>query len=154
MSESTIRAQLASIIEGAVSTSSVHAHAIKITSEEEVIAAFDGGTNDAEGRAILDGWVVFPGSYTTKALTATCGFRESTYTFSIYGYRSLIDGQEALMETDVNALLDALVTPANMNTLTPSAVVAEARAQVGPASLAGITVWEAAITVEVVEYPH
>lgn len=154
MSESTIRTQIASVINGATDAPNVHTSAVKITSEEDMIAAFDGGTNDAEGRAILNGWVVFPGSYSTKALTATCGFRESTYTFNVYGYRSLIDGQETLMEADVNAVLAALMLRSNFNSLTPSAVVTEASAQVGPAQLVGITVWEAFITVVVVEYPH
>jgi hypothetical protein len=97
---------------------------------------------------------VFPGNATTKMLTATCGFRESTYTFNAYGYRSITTGTEAAMEADVGVVITALLTLSNFNTMTPSAVVTEVTSQVGPAQLVGTTVWEAFLTVVVVEYPH
>lgn len=153
MSEATIRAQIASVISGVVNTDQVHSSAVKITSEEDLISSFGYG-HDSDGRALIDGWVVFPASYVTKALTATCGFRESTYTFNVYGYRSLIDGTETQMETDVGAIVTALLTPSNFSTLTPSTVVTEVTTQVGPAQLVGVTVWECYATIVVVDYPH
>lgn len=153
MSESLIRAKIASIIGGAVSTTKIHSTGIKITSEEDLITYLGNGT-DTDGRNKIDGWVVFPGSTASKVLTATCGYRETTHTYAVYGYRSMTTGAEALMEVDVAALEAALLTPSNFWTLATPATVTDVTVSVGPTQLVGITAWEAFFTVVVVEYPH
>ncbi len=156
MSESSIRAALANLIETALTVGGdvpkVHAAALRLTSEEDVTAALDSGTTDSEGRTVLRGWVVFPGTLTSEPATAMVGYRTQRYTFSIVGYRSMVSGEESNMEADVDTIEAAILAPTAFSSLTPRPWPTRVDYTIGPARIGGAQVWEATLTIQLTAY--
>lgn len=151
MSESTIRARLASLIGTATGSSNVHGEAMTIDSEAAAVTLLGDGT-DTEGRALLIGWWVAPGKSDARPLTALNGISEHRYTFEVLGYRSQAEGQEALAEADLEAVKAALLAFTALAGTSPRSWVESVADQLGLARLAGFLVWETRLTVVVSEY--
>lgn len=153
MSERSIRERIGAVITATTGAANVYTEAVRIDSEAAAVEHLAEGV-DAEGRHLILGWVVLPGSSKRRVATAMGGFHEVNYTYQVAGYRSRgVDGQEELAEADADAVAEALVSLDALLPLTPRAYAEDVAPEVGPATLAGLPVWETRITLTVTEYP-
>jgi len=148
MSESTIRAKIVTVLEGAGAVN-VYGAAVRIANDTDAINNFGNG-EDSEGLALLDGWWIPPAESNSKRLSR--GITHWTHAFSVMGYKTRVDGAEADAETLAKTMQSALTERTAFASLSPTPLVIETRATVSPAFLAGYPVWETVIAAEVIEY--
>jgi hypothetical protein len=125
----------------------VHTSALEIRTEIDAVAAFGTGETDVEGKRILRGWVVPPGKRTTVWLSAGGRFKTRGFAYTIFGYRSRVPGEEHLSEDDIDVLSDAIVDGLAVDDETTPVA-----ADVHPALLAGLPVWETQINLTIVAH--
>lgn len=148
MSESTIRAKIVTILEGAEAVN-VYGVAVRIATEQDAIDKFGNG-EDTDGRTLLNGWWVPPAESVSKRLSR--GITHWSHRFNVMGYSTRIDGAEGDAETLAKTLQSAITVRTAFAALTPTPVVIDTTATVSPAVLAGYPVWETVIAAEVIEY--